>query len=478
MLSIRPLISIVAKDTIFYGLASILSRSVTLLTLPLLARYFSVEEYGLFDYYYVTIALLITFFLFGQESAIFRYFYDADDDASRTYLVTRSLTCLLLFIMLIYAFLFFFKDFFIDFFQISNETKKIFLIIISIIPFGILYTVSETILRLTRDLKKYIILTIGFTFSTLMVVIYVTQVFEADLYIIFNFFFYIWVFFGVLGLFMIRKWITLPQTILPSKKMLFYGIPMGAVVFVEASQPFFERLIISNLISAESLGLYAAASKLAIIVLLPIGAFNMAFMPLVMRIYSDKNSIEVFNLSLTIYIILLTLLVLVLSVISGPIISILAGNVYLDGAKIVFPLVLALYFQAIAGVIGIGAVISQKTYLRFLITIVAQAFGYGLMILLLNQYNIMGVAIGVALGKALMMILYAILGHKLYPLAWNYPMVIVMVLITTFYGSFLSFIEISSILDVMLFISSLIIIMITGWSFLSTSEKDAIRLTG
>ena len=45
-------ISTIASDTIFYGVSSFLSRSITLLTLPLLARYFTVEDYGKFDLYY------------------------------------------------------------------------------------------------------------------------------------------------------------------------------------------------------------------------------------------------------------------------------------------------------------------------------------------------------------------------------------------------------------------------------------------
>ena len=63
--------------------------------------------------------------------------------------------------------------------------------------------------------------------------------------------------------------------------MFLYGLPMGIVVMLEVGQPVFERLIISNLIGLEGLGLYAVATKIAMFMILPVGAFQMAFMPTV-----------------------------------------------------------------------------------------------------------------------------------------------------------------------------------------------------
>ena len=71
--------------------------------------------------------------------------------------------------------------------------------------------------------------------------------------------------------------------IFKSKKMLLYGLPMGLAVLADTAQPLIERLLIIDTLDAVSLGLYVAAAKVAMILLLPVGAFQMAFMPLAMR---------------------------------------------------------------------------------------------------------------------------------------------------------------------------------------------------
>ena len=476
MLSIRPSISIVAKDTIFYGISSFLSRSITLLTLPLLARHFTVEDYGKFDLYYLSISLMITFFLFGQDSAIFRYFYDQKNDKDRRCIVTQTIIFQLIVASSAILFFYLSKGALVEYFNFSNESIKFIEIILLIVPFGILYTLAECILRLTRDLKKYILLTIGFVLAMFSLVFYGTQISEADLDSFFKYFLYLYILFGILGFCLIIKWIEIPQKPRNIKKMIYYGLPMVAVVFVESSQPVVERLIVSNFISMQSLGLYSVGAKLAMIVLLPVTAFNMAFMPLVMKIYRQPDAIQLFNTSLTIYITFLSVLVLIICAAAEPLVILLAGEEYIDGSTIIFPLSIALYFHGIGSIVGIGTIISQKTYIRFLIHVLTLIFTYTLMVKMAVTFGISGVAIAAAMGKYLMFILYAFFGQRLYPFRWNYLMVAVMTTITVIYGIFLFYNEIHSSLEVIIFLISLIMIMRLGWFFLSPENKKILRI--
>lgn len=476
MFSLRSLILTVVRDSSLYGVASILSRSITLLTLPMLTRHFSVEEYGLFDLFYVSVLVLITFFIFGQDSSILRYFHDEVDDDGRKRLISQTLVFQLGVFLSVVGICFLLKDFLIQAFGISNQIQNFAQVLLMIVPFGILYTISEVVLRLTSDLKRFLVLTVGFMLAMLAIVFYATQMVDADLNLLFKLYFWLWFFFGIFGLALIRKWLVLPKGVWISKKMVFYGIPMGLVVLVETSQPVIERLIITNIISLEALGLYAVAAKIAMILLLPIGAFQMAFMPMVMKIYHDENSIKLFNLVLTIYSTCLTVLVLVLCVFSEYLVILLAGRPYIEGAVVIFPLTLAIYFQAIGAILGLGTVISSKTYLRFAIHVVSQIFAYGLMLLLSGSFAILGVAIAVAAGKGLILILDGAIGQRLYPLAWNYRVVIVMTAITAVYGSYLSSQGITSVLALLFFIVVLIVVFLVGWSFLSAEDKGALRI--
>jgi O-antigen/teichoic acid export membrane protein len=418
----------------------------------------------------------VTFFTFGQDSAILRYFHDEGDDESRKQLISQTIIFQLMVSISALGIFLLFKDEIIGALGLSNESANLVLTLLMIVPFGICYTISEIVLRLTSDLKRYMVLTIGFMIASLLVIFYATRVMAADLDQMFTLYFYLWGLFGIFGLVLIRKWLAAPKSVGISKKMAVYGLPMGLVVLVESSQPVIERLIITNIISMEALGLYAVAAKIAIILLLPIGAFQMAFMPLVMKIHHDQNSIKLFNLVLTIYSTFLTVLVLLLCALSEPLIIFLAGRPYLGGAPVVFPLILSIYFQAIAGILGLGTIISSRTYVRFGIHLVSQIVACSLMILLSDRYNILGVACAVAAGKALILVLDGIVGQRLYPLAWNYRAVLVMAFITLVYGSYLSSQGLDSMLGMVIFMVVLVGVVFIGWSFLTSEDKGALRI--
>ena len=125
---------------------------------------------------------------------------------------------------------------------------------------------------------------------------------------------------------------------------------------------------------------------------------------------------------------------------------------------------------------GIGTIISQKTYIRFLIHVLTLIFTYTLMVKMAVTFGISGVAIAAAMGKYLMFILYAFFGQRLYPFRWNYLMVAVMTTITVIYGIFLFYNEIHSSLEVIIFLISLIMIMRLGWFFLSPENKKILRI--
>jgi O-antigen/teichoic acid export membrane protein len=211
MFSLRSLILTVVRDSSLYGVASILSRSITLLTLPMLTRHFSVEEYGLFDLFYVSVLVLITFFIFGQDSSILRYFHDEVDDDGRKRLITQTLVFQLGVFLSVVGICFLLKDFLIQAFGISNQIQNFAQVLLMIVPFGILYTISEVVLRLTSDLKRFLVLTVGFMLAMLAIVFYATQMVDADLNLLFKLYFWLWFFFGIFGLALIRKWLVLPK---------------------------------------------------------------------------------------------------------------------------------------------------------------------------------------------------------------------------------------------------------------------------
>ena len=79
------------SDAAVYGLGGALNKLIALFTFPLLARYFSVEQFGVIDLLNTTVVLLVTFLVFGQDSAVARFFYDDENSSRRRQVVSQSL---------------------------------------------------------------------------------------------------------------------------------------------------------------------------------------------------------------------------------------------------------------------------------------------------------------------------------------------------------------------------------------------------
>ena len=62
------------NDSLVYGLGGALNKVLALFTFPLLARHFSVEQFGVIDLLNTSVVLLVTLLVFGQDSAVARFF--------------------------------------------------------------------------------------------------------------------------------------------------------------------------------------------------------------------------------------------------------------------------------------------------------------------------------------------------------------------------------------------------------------------
>ncbi|MDA8649868.1 oligosaccharide flippase family protein [Alphaproteobacteria bacterium] len=477
MEALRYSIATLGRETLFYGLASVLSRLISLLMLPLLTRHFAVEDYGLFDLFYLSLSLLVTFFLFGQDSAIFRYFFDEETDNSRKQIITDVIVFQLAVIVCVVTVLFVIERYIIEYFDFPNRIIEMIKILILIVPFGFLYTVSEAVLRLTSNLKRYLQLTLGFSCSILASVAYASLIIDANLLTILNIFLYVWILFGLLGLYFVRDWLVLPSRIRLSRKMLSYGIPMGMVVILETCQPVIERLFISNLISLEALGLYAAGAKIVMLIMIPIGAFQMAFQPILMKTYRDQQATKLFNLILTLYVTTLSVCVMVIVGFAQHFVLILAGEGYIGAVDVIFPLAFAAYLNAVGLILGLGTIITNKTYLRFYVQIISQVCCYSFMYWSAGAYGIVGIAVAVFLGKLVFSGFNSYLGQRLYPIAWKYRVVWIMFSVTLVSGSFMWWAGgINTYAEFLMLTSLVTATALLGWRMLNSEEKLALKI--
>lgn len=79
-----------AGETVLYGLGSILPRALNFLLVPLHTRFFAPEEYGIFTNLYAYVSFLNVIYMFGMETAYFRFASKTDIEEQRVFNLAQT----------------------------------------------------------------------------------------------------------------------------------------------------------------------------------------------------------------------------------------------------------------------------------------------------------------------------------------------------------------------------------------------------
>ena len=418
------------KDTMIYGSAAAISRAFSLITFPILARHFSVSDYGKLDFLLVISGFLSTLLIFGQDSAVARYFYEYKTIKSRQSLITQSLIlqmaiCILI-VPILYAFSLKISELF---FNYKNAHIYLKLILIQI-PFMILINFSQNILKWTFKRSFFLFMSIGFaivqaTFITIGIIFSDLNIRAVlILYLSSN------IIFATVGLILIRKWLSLNFKNNYLKKLIPFAIPIGIICVLDSFIPALERNIIILTLDQEKLGLFASGTKVAMLISIIVSAFQMAWEPFSTSLHKEKNAIGTYNFVLITFCFLLCCLVLCIDLISKPLLVFLASYKYVNASDLIFPIAMAICIKAISGITEIGISFSKKAHLYLYSHIL---FIISLLIcfyFLIPQLGLMGVGISLLLAEIIRSLASSFLAQSAFPLKWNYKPVLIMLSLT------------------------------------------------
>ena len=126
-----------------YGGAATISKASAFISFPLLAQNLSKADYGLLDYAFTIMSLLAVVFIFGQDGAVARYFYENEDINDQKKLISQSLSFQLICLCVLLPVLWIFTDDFICLFENAHDSLIIIKLIILQVPFIVLINFSK-----------------------------------------------------------------------------------------------------------------------------------------------------------------------------------------------------------------------------------------------------------------------------------------------------------------------------------------------
>ena len=427
-----------AKDTAIYGMSSILGRFLNYLLVPLYTSNISAASggYGIITNLYAYTALLLVILTYGMETTFFRYANKTNEDPQKVYSSTLIMVGFtsLLFIVLVSIFLqplsgvMGYSDHSsyvwvmaatvsIDAFQcipfaylrykkrpIKFAALKLLFIAFNIALNLLYFVVLPDLYKSYPDIIQHIYnpeTGVGYAF-------YINLVCTASI----TFFFYK----ELTGF----KY-TFDKEL--AKRMLSYSWPiliLGIAGILNQNADFilFPYLYKGSQ-AHQQLGIYGAASKIAMIMAMITQAFRYAYEPFVFGKGNDKDNRETYAVAMK-YFIIFTLLAFLVVMGYINILRHIIGRDYWEGLKVV-PIVMA-------GTIMMGVYFNLSFWYKLIDKTIWGAYfsGIGCFVLILiniifvPQYGYMACAWAGLIGYATAMTLSYFVGQKKYPI--NYPL--------------------------------------------------------
>ena len=417
-----------AKDTAIYGMSSIIGRFLNYLLVPLYTAKISAASggYGVITNMYAYTALLLVILTFGMETTFFRFVNKEGEDAHKVYTTVLCMVgCTsLLFIALVMAFIHPLSSLM----GYADHPAYVWTMFVTVaidafqcIPFAYLrykkrpmkfaaFKLLFILLNILLNVLYYVVLggtEVGYAF-------YINLVCTASI----TFCFYKELKEGFMGDF--ATWSETKRLI---GKMLRYSWPILVLGIAGILNQTVDKILFPYIYkgndSHTQLGIYGAASKIAMIMAMITQAFRYAYEPFVFGKAKDKDSRDTYAAAMK-YFLIFTLLAFLVVMGYIDVLRHIIGRDYWDGLRVV-PIVMA-------AEILMGVYFNLSFWYKLIDRTIWGAWfsGIGCVVLIavnvifVPQYGYMACAWAGFAGYGTAMILSYFVGQKYYPI--NYPL--------------------------------------------------------
>jgi O-antigen/teichoic acid export membrane protein len=427
-----------SKDTLYYGMSSVLSRVVGFLLVPLYTQFLSPSDYGI-----MTLLGFYTLFFspishLGLQGAMFRYVGMAKTEQEEGIIITSVFKVILVnSIIFTIASILLIKPLEIFLLKSQDYTTLLYLTIIASF-FSSLAQLLISFLRIKRKVKNifylnlfkilfgvflsiYLIAQLGLGIAGAIQSLFITS--------IVNF---------ILVILVVKFPIKNKLDLVYIKKMLNYGLPNLPKYLQAIIMMLFGQYYLSETLSVEDLGYYAIAWKFCLPLVVLYTVIGTSWNAYKFDLLKDKNtSREVFSQFSNYKIIAYSIVFLLICLWGAEALILLTAEEFHNASRFVpylalIPLFTALY-QAVSTYISFG----DKQVLNPFIGTTGLLITVSMSFLLIPKYSIIGAGVATALGWLGMAIFGYLYGQSMFKVNFRLPQNILLICLVIFSGLYL-----------------------------------------
>ena len=411
-----------AKDTAIYGMSSIVGRFLNYLLVPLYTAKMSAASggYGVITNMYAYVALILVILTFGMETTYFRFTNKTHEDSMHVYSTTLISvgTVALTFVVLVLLFI-------TPLSQVmgyGDHPSYVWVMAVTVAIDAVLCIPFAYLRQQKKAVKFALLKLLNIAANITLNIIYFAIMDGKEV----GYAFYINLFCSAMLGVCLFKELTGFHYILDKavlRRMLSYTWPiliLGiAGILNQTADKMLFPYIYKGADMREQLGIYGAASKIAMIMAMITQAFRYAYEPIVFAGVKDKDQHEMYEKAMK-YFVIFTLLAFLMVMAYLDILKFIIGSDYWSGLRVV-PIVMAaeimmgVYFN-----LSFWYKLIDKTVWGAIFSGIGCSVLLAVNIIFVPRFGYMACAWGGFAGYGVAMIVSYFVGQKYYPL--NYPL--------------------------------------------------------
>jgi O-antigen/teichoic acid export membrane protein len=378
------------KDVISYGILASVEKAMQFLMLPLLTRLFSQSDYGLIDVIGTVTGLVGILATLSLESSVARIWHDTEKDTGKS----QAYASIMLFATAFGSIVFILSWITALATGWKRNISELLPIAVAATILGSVASIPKVVLRMQRDVLKFGILQCGGTalgtaLSMLLMIKFSSGIaglfignLLASLFVL-----------GA-GLYSTRQFLQSGVSFSALTDCLRYSLPLVPAVLLSWLNGQVDRFILAASLGLGIVGVYGAAARLALVILLFTEVFRLAWVPFAMKQINQPTRNSFFRASLTGYLAVMTSIGMILVAYSRELLTAIVPAEYASGYVVMPWLIGTQIFLGSASVTNVGMLISKKTAGNSIAAAFGTAINVILCSLLVSQLGLSGAALG------------------------------------------------------------------------------------
>jgi O-antigen/teichoic acid export membrane protein len=428
------MLSQIFKSSFIYSIGRVLPQAISFILLPVYTFYISKGDYGIVNSMQVFSAVLMLFLTFALDRGVLRLYYDYDEEIDKkNFLGTISISIFILssivmvvtFYLQDFSYLLFSSISFYPYFLLTIATT--FLQTFSLLPL--------IFLQIKKRPVSYTFLALGNFLMGLILTLYFIIILNQGAYGMLKALFFSSLTLVPFYIYISIKNFSFAFDIKYLKKTLAFTIPMIPTLIASWLLNLSDRIFIEKFFNVEEVGLYSLGAKIAGLIIIIFGAFQVAYSPYFYELAKDiKNKpqlVFINNIILKVF----CFISFLLCFFSRELIQLFFNPIYYDAINVINILGLSSVISVFLGVLNLSYYQAKATLALMYILLVGGAVNLVFNYFLIPNYSYIGASIATVISFLIMFIIQLYYSKKYYHLdmKWHLKLLQLLYYVTIVY---------------------------------------------